>query len=89
MANPSLLVCYSHSHIIIVLLYVDDIVIIVFPLFGTLHKLFSMKDLGPLHFFLGIEVSQSQDGMFLSQQKYACDLLVWASMHQCKPISTP
>lgn len=54
-----------------------------------LARAFSMKDLGPLHFFSDIEVFGGRDGMFLSQRKYSFNLLVHASMHQCKPISTP
>lgn len=48
-----------------------------------------MKDLRPLHYFLGIEVSFPKYGMFLSQQKHATDLLLRAPMHQCKPTTTP
>jgi hypothetical protein len=36
---------------------------------------FALKDLGPLHFFLGIQVTQAADGLHLSQEKYAQDLL--------------
>ena len=48
-----------------------------------------MKDLGPLHYFLGIEVHPFSGGLFLSQQKYACEILARASMTGCKPIGTP
>ena len=40
-----------------------------------LSREFEMKDLGPLKHFLGIEVSRSSEGIFLSQRKYALDLL--------------
>ncbi|KAK2980545.1 hypothetical protein RJ640_015930 [Escallonia rubra] len=42
---------------------------------GHLSKEFKMKDLGPLKFFLGIKMSRSNKGIFLSQRKYALDLL--------------
>lgn len=48
-----------------------------------------MKDLGSLHFFLSISVVRSPKGFFLSQQKYAADLLDRAGMTDCKLASTP
>jgi len=48
-----------------------------------------MKDLGPLHYFLGIQVIPTSAGMVLSQEKYAFDLLERAHMVDCKPLSTP
>lgn len=50
---------------------------------------FAIKDIGDLHFFLGIHVTRTPFGFFLSQAKYAEDLLDRASMTNCKPISTP
>ena len=48
-----------------------------------------MKDLGALHYFLGICVMRTADGFFLSQRKYADELLDRANMMSCKPASTP
>ena len=42
---------------------------------STLHDQFSMIDLGLLHNFLGLEVSQSTPGIKTTQSKYALDLL--------------
>ncbi|XP_049374845.1 uncharacterized mitochondrial protein AtMg00810-like [Solanum verrucosum] len=50
---------------------------------------FAMKDLGNLHYFLGIQVVRSSHGLHLSQQKYISDLLLKFHMHTCKPICTP
>jgi len=50
---------------------------------------FSMKDLGPLHHFLGISVHQHQDGLFLSQRQYILDIVERAVMSEGKPCSTP
>ena len=36
-----------------------------------------MTDLGLMRYFLGIEVKQTQDGMFMSQQKYATNILIF------------
>ena len=48
-----------------------------------LSKEFEMKDLGPLKYFLGIEVSWSNKGIFISQEKYVLDLLQETSMSAC------
>ncbi|KAK6289742.1 hypothetical protein POUND7_001283 [Theobroma cacao] len=54
-----------------------------------LSREFKTKDLAPLKFFLGIEVSRSNKGIFLSQRKYALDLLQEIGMSACQPIDTP
>ncbi|KAI3523467.1 hypothetical protein L1887_01631 [Cichorium endivia] len=78
------------------LLYVDDILLVTssHTLRHTLLKLlaaeFAMKDLGPLSYFLGIAVTRNQDGsLFLSQQKYAKEVLRRSGFENCKPIPTP
>ncbi|GKG45099.1 ribonuclease H-like domain-containing protein, partial [Tanacetum coccineum] len=45
--------------------------------------------LGSLHYFLGISVTRNASGMFLSQQKYATEVLDRAGMLNCKPCRTP
>ncbi|KAK2979733.1 hypothetical protein RJ640_024706 [Escallonia rubra] len=55
---------------------------------GHLPREFKMKDLGPLKYFLGIEVSRSNKGIFLSQRKYALDLLRETSILACQPVDT-
>jgi hypothetical protein len=47
-----------------------------------------MKDLGPLHYFLGIDVHRSLSGFFLHQGKYAEDILDRVGMLICKPPPT-
>ncbi|XP_024019780.1 uncharacterized protein LOC112091139 [Morus notabilis] len=57
-----------------------------------IHKLgceFSLKDLGALHYFLGIEVKPFASGLFLSQTKYTKDLLSRAHMLESSHQSTP
>ena len=49
----------------------------------------AVKDLGPLHFFLGIEAIMSDHGFYLSQRRYISDLLRKTNMHEAKPISSP
>lgn len=54
-----------------------------------LSEEFLMKDLGPLKYFLGIEVSRSKFGIVLSQRKYMTDLLKETGMFFCQPATTP
>ncbi|KAK3003662.1 hypothetical protein RJ639_020169 [Escallonia herrerae] len=77
------------------IVYVDDMVVTGNDpeereaLQGHLSREFKMKDLGPLKYFLGIEVSRSKKGIFLSQRKYALDLLRETGMLACQPVDTP
>ncbi|XP_070672588.1 secreted RxLR effector protein 161-like [Malus domestica] len=48
-----------------------------------------MSDLGLLHYFLGIEVSQTKNGIFISQKKYAKSLLKKFNLSNCKTVATP
>ena len=48
-----------------------------------------MKDLGMMHYFLGMEVWQSADGIFLGKGKYAVDILKRFGMMDCKTMATP
>jgi hypothetical protein len=59
-------------------------------LLRALQHEFALKDLGSLHYFLGIEVQRTDDGLRLSQNKYTTYLLLQhAGMVSCKPMSTP
>jgi hypothetical protein len=63
------------------LIYVDDIIVTsssdqaISALLQDLSAEFALKDLGHLHIFLGIEVKKTSNGLILSQEKYAADLL--------------
>jgi hypothetical protein len=77
------------------LVYVDDIIVMSSSddatklLLKNLEKEFALKDLGELHYFLGIEVTKIQDDILLSQNKYATEILQRAGMMKCKPVDTP
>jgi hypothetical protein len=79
----------------LILVYVDDIIVassspsVVDALLLDLMSDFALKDLGPLHYFLGIQVTRKSDGLFLRQEKYAQDLLCRAGMQNCEPAMTP
>jgi hypothetical protein len=49
---------------------------------------FAMKDMGEFRFFLGIDVRCTKDGFYLSQERYADDILDRVGMTSCKPIFT-
>ncbi|CAN6724366.1 unnamed protein product [Malus baccata var. baccata] len=56
----------------------------------TLAEVFDLKDLGPLTLFMGLHIQYQDDGsFFVSQLKYANEILLKAGMDQCKPTSTP
>ncbi|KAL0558837.1 hypothetical protein IC582_003419 [Cucumis melo] len=80
---------------IIVCLYVDDIIYtsssksLVAEFKSHMKNKFEMTDLGLLHFFLGLEVCQTEGGIFISQKKYAKDLLKKFGMINCKPTTRP
>jgi hypothetical protein len=94
-ADSSLFVYSSAQEIIYLLLYIDDIIITGsnMSLIDTfIHKLrheFSMKDLGTLNYFLGLEVTHSATGIFLSQLKYTRDLLLRVDLLDSKLVGTP
>jgi histone deacetylase 1/2 len=78
-----------------VLVYVNNIIVTsssqqaIYTLVRDLNKHFAIKDLRDLDFFLGIEVKKIQDGLVLTKEKYASDLLVKLSMNKCKSSPTP
>jgi hypothetical protein len=55
----------------------------------SLEKKFEMIYLGFLHYLLVLQVLQTNEGIFLSQYKYACDLLCRFHMDDCKPTPSP
>ncbi|GKC46071.1 ribonuclease H-like domain-containing protein [Tanacetum coccineum] len=55
----------------------------------SLHNEFEMTDLGTLNYFLGISATRTPIGLFLSQKKYALQLLEHAHMVNCNPSRTP
>uniref|UniRef100_A0ACD5W9E6 Uncharacterized protein n=1 Tax=Avena sativa TaxID=4498 RepID=A0ACD5W9E6_AVESA len=94
-ADHTLFFRHCGDKITLVVVYVDDIVITgsddeeIKSIKKTLAKSFEVKDLGYLHYFLGIEVAYGAQGIYLSQQKYVLDLLAETGMLECRPASTP
>ena len=85
----------QHGKITTLIVYVDDMVVTgndhekIKALQNYLSKEFKMKDVGHLKYFLEIEVSRSSERIFLSQRKYALDLLQETGMSGCQPVDTP
>lgn len=77
------------------LLYVDDIIVtgdseaLIAEVKMALQAEFDMKDLGDLNFFLGLEIKYLKNGLFLSQHKYATDLVHKAGLDFCNSHMTP
>ena len=75
-----------------ILLYVDDLVITgpgldeIGQVKSQLSDTFAMKDLGDLHYFLGIEMIQSPDDILLSQRHYVLNMLYKFGMKELLPI---
>lgn len=94
-SDYSMFTFHGAGVVLILLIYVDDILITgnnpahVFKLIQDLVQIFSMKDLGPIHYFLGVEASYLGSTLCLTQKKYIVDLLRRTNMHEVKPCSTP
>ena len=94
-ADTSLFLYNKSGITIFVLIYVDDIIVTsssddaISVLLTDLNDNFAIKDLGELHFFLGIEVKRTLEGLLLTQQKYATDWLHKVGMFGCKSAPTP
>nr|KYP47850.1 Retrovirus-related Pol polyprotein from transposon TNT 1-94 [Cajanus cajan] len=94
--DPSLFVYSLGNNVIYILVYVDDIIItgnnssVLHSIISQLNSTFSLKDLGRLDFFLGIEVKSNPDGsLTLTQSKYIRDLLNRTNMENSNSISSP
>ncbi|GKC95999.1 ribonuclease H-like domain-containing protein, partial [Tanacetum coccineum] len=83
---------YEVEHLLI---YVDDILQmasftnLLQRIISSLHKEFDMTDLRVLNYFLGISVTRDSPSMFLSQKKYALELLDRAHMANCNLTRMP
>lgn len=94
-SNTSLFIFRNGHDIAYLLVYVDDIVLTASSdhlrqsIISQLSSEFSMTNLGPLSYFLGISVKRHSGGLFLSQSKYAEEIISRANMSSCKAVATP
>ena len=75
----------------IIVIYVDDLILTSDDRFiksckEDLARAFDMKYMGLMHYFLGMEVWQKDGEVFLSQGKYANEILRRFHMEKCKPM---
>ena len=92
--DPNIYFKISNEDMIILVIYVDDLLItgedhLIAKCKQDLAAEFDMKDLGLLHYFLGLEVCQKEDYIFLNQGKYTQDILNRFGMMENKPLSIP
>jgi hypothetical protein len=95
LSEATLYVKLKDNDVLIVSLYVDDILVtgsnelLVEEFKQEMMNVFEMTDLGLMTYFLGMEVKQSQNEVFICQKKYAKEILKKFQMEECKATSTP
>jgi hypothetical protein len=94
-SDTSMFIFRRDLYTVYLLLYVDDIILtassteLLRRTISALQREFAMKDLRPLHHFLGITVEHRPDGLFLHQRTYTLDILKRVVMADCKLCTTP
>jgi hypothetical protein len=94
-SDTSLFILQLGTKLLYLLVYVDDIILtgnnadLVSQFVACLAKRFSLKDLGTLSYFLGVEVIPQRQGILLSQRRYIQELLAKTHMKMSKPVLTP
>nr|GEY48125.1 cysteine-rich RLK (receptor-like protein kinase) 8 [Tanacetum cinerariifolium] len=94
-ADTSIFTLQQDNQHISLLVYVDDILItgnnlsLINSIKEQLHQTFSIKDLVPIHYYLGIEFLRNSFGLIMSQRKYALKLIQSAGFLNVKPSNIP
>ncbi|GJQ95061.1 putative ribonuclease H-like domain-containing protein [Tanacetum coccineum] len=93
--DKTLFIKKDKGDILLVQVYIDDIIFgsikkaLCDELEGLMHKRFQMSYMGELTFFLGLQVQQKEDGIFISQDKYVAEILKKFDFATVKTASTP
>lgn len=94
-ADTSVFIYIHGQDVLYILVYVDDIIVtssstsLVTACIRVPSSRFSLKEPADLHYFLGIEVTRTSNGLHLMQRKYVIDLLTKMKMLDAKSVSTP
>lgn len=94
-SDSNLYVLSKEGKYVCIIVYVDDLILTgnheecINQTRRSLNSEFEMTDLGLLHYCIGIEVWQTSKGIFISQQKYAAEILKAFGMIDAKPVGTP
>ncbi|XP_019226912.1 PREDICTED: uncharacterized protein LOC109208282 [Nicotiana attenuata] len=95
MLDCSLFYKKTERSIVFVAVYVDDVLVAsthlqeIESLKTFLHNTFKIKDLGRLHYFLGLEVQYTERGVLMSQRKFTMDLLKEFGCIDSPPMTSP
>jgi len=95
LSEATLYVKSINNDVIIISLYVDDLLVTGSNTEQVEHfklnmmEVFEMTDLGLMSFFLGMEILQGKDEIFICQKKYSMEILKKFHMESCKPTTTP
>ncbi|GJY88763.1 putative ribonuclease H-like domain-containing protein [Tanacetum coccineum] len=93
--DKTLFIKKDKGDILLVQVYVDDIIFgstkksLCDEFEGLMHKRFQISSIGELTFFLGLQVQQKEDGIFISQDKYVAEILKKFDFATVKTASTP
>ncbi|GKA44604.1 putative ribonuclease H-like domain-containing protein [Tanacetum coccineum] len=93
--DKTLFIKKDKGDILLVQVYVDDIIFgstkksLCDEFEGLMHKRFQMSSMRELTFFLGLQVQQKEDGIFISQDKYMAEILKKFNFATVKTASTP
>ncbi|GKF57120.1 putative ribonuclease H-like domain-containing protein, partial [Tanacetum coccineum] len=93
--DKTLFIKKDRSDILLVQVYVNDIIFestkksLCVKFEQMMHKRFQMSSMGKLTFFLGLQVQQKEDEIFISQDKYEADILKKFDFVTVKTVSTP
>ncbi|KAH9805142.1 hypothetical protein KPL71_002337 [Citrus sinensis] len=95
LSESTLYVKHIGADILIISLYVDDLLVtgnkkcVVEEFKQEMMEIFEMTDLGLMAFFLGMEIKQNENEIFICQKKYAREILKKFKLEECKEMSTP